>query len=66
MGRLSRGRHHKGEKPFKSKYKTKRKTKDLDEIQQDMEPANAKEILEKRPIDLDLPGNGQHYCLHCA
>ena len=58
-------RRHKGDKPLKERYRTKRKTKDLDEIQNDMKPTNAEKLL-NQPVDLDKTGSGQHYCLHCA
>ncbi|CAF0728429.1 unnamed protein product [Didymodactylos carnosus] len=45
--------------------KTKRKTKDIDEIQNHMIPLKAKELL-NQAVDYDLPGLGQNYCLYCA
>lgn len=30
-----------------------------------MKPENANDLL-KQDVDLDKPGNAQHYCLHCA
>ncbi|KAL5010003.1 hypothetical protein ScPMuIL_012308 [Solemya velum] len=65
MGRLARKKQHKGDKPMKEKYRTKRKTKDLDQIHEDLKPENAEKLL-KQEIDHDKPGLGQHYCLHCA
>ena len=56
---------HKGDNPMKKKYKTKRKTKDLDQIHEDMKPEKASRLL-NQDEDLDKPGNAQHYCLHCA
>ncbi|RXG72567.1 Zinc finger protein [Armadillidium vulgare] len=35
------------------------------EIDSDMKEENAPKLL-KQEIDLDKPGSGQHYCLHCA
>lgn len=46
-------------------WKTKRRVKDLDQIHEDMLPGNAGRLL-KQEIDYDVPGNAQHYCLHCA
>ncbi|KAB7506478.1 Zinc finger protein [Armadillidium nasatum] len=46
-------------------WKTKNRNKDLDEIDSDMKEENAPKLL-KQEIDLDKPGSGQHYCLHCA
>ncbi|XP_011449320.3 zinc finger protein 593 homolog isoform X2 [Magallana gigas] len=65
MGRLSRKKQHKGDKPLKEKYRTKRKTKDLDEIHEDMKPAKSQKLLNQE-ADFDKPGAGQFYCLHCA
>ena len=45
--------------------KTKRKTRDLDEIQKQMAAETARELL-NQPIDYDVPGAGQFYCLYCA
>ncbi|TRY94071.1 hypothetical protein DNTS_027308 [Danionella cerebrum] len=47
------------------KWKTKRRTKDLDQIHVDMIPANSVKLL-KQEIDYDITGNAQNYCLHCA
>ena len=38
---------------------------DIDQIVEDLKPENAGK-LEKQPIDPDLPGLGQHYCVSCA
>lgn len=65
MGRLARKKQHKGDKPLKEKYRTKRKTKDLDEIHEDMKPGKSQKLLNQE-ADFDKPGAGQFYCLHCA
>ena len=65
MGRLARKKQHKGDKPLKEKYRTKRKTKDYDEIHEDLKPRNAQKLL-NQDIDFDRPGQAQHYCIHCA
>ncbi|XP_061177604.1 zinc finger protein 593 homolog [Saccostrea echinata] len=65
MGRLARKKQHKGDKPIKEKYRTKRKTKDLDEIHEDMKPGKSQKLL-NQDVDFDKPGAGQFYCLHCA
>lgn len=64
MGRLRRKRMHKNIKDQKKKYRTKRRTKDIDQIHDDLEPENSVKLLAKN--DPDLPGSGQYYCLHCA
>ncbi|XP_063405506.1 zinc finger protein 593-like [Mytilus trossulus] len=65
MGRYARKKQHKGDKPLKEKYRTKRKTKDLDQIHEDMLPKNSTKLLEQE-VNLDKPGGAQFYCLHCA
>ena len=67
MGRLRRKRVHKNIKDFKKKCRTRKRTKDLDQIHEDMKPENAKKLLEMASTDSnDLPGGGQYYCVHCA
>lgn len=46
-------------------YKTKRKTKDHDQIHEDLKLKNALKLLNQQ-VDHDLPGDGQNYCIHCA
>ncbi|XP_020616599.1 zinc finger protein 593-like [Orbicella faveolata] len=65
MGRLRRKRMHKNDKHLKKKYRTRRRTKDLDQIHEDMQPKNAAK-LKSQECDMDLPGSGQYYCIHCA
>lgn len=65
MGRLRRKRMHKNDKHLKKKYRTRNKTKDLDQIHQDLVPQKASELL-SQDADIDLPGSGQFYCLQCA
>ena len=56
---------HKNIKDIKKKHRTKRRTKDMDQIHEDMKAENA-ERIRRQEVDYDLPGAGQHYCLHCA
>lgn len=65
MGRLRRKRMHKNDKHLKKKYRTRRRTKDLDQIHEDMQPKNVAK-LKSQECDMDLPGSGQYYCIHCA
>lgn len=65
MGRLRRKRMHKNDKHLKKKYRTKRRTKDLDQIHVDLQPQNAAK-LKSQEVDMDLPGAGQYYCIQCA
>jgi len=54
-----------GDTNLKKKYRTKRRVKDLDEIDEDLKPENAPKLLEQE-LDFDKPGNAQFYCIHCA
>lgn len=65
MGRYARKKKYKGAKPLGNKYRTKRKTKDPDQIHEDMSPSNAAKLLNQE-VDFDKAGAGQFYCLHCA
>ncbi|XP_060530764.1 zinc finger protein 593 homolog [Cylas formicarius] len=60
-----RKKYNSGDTNLKKKYKTKRRTRDLDEIHEDLKPHNSQQLL-KQEIDLDKPGNAQFYCIHCA
>ncbi|KAG9493166.1 zinc finger protein 593 [Eleutherodactylus coqui] len=60
------GNHKSDKKKNISKlWKTKRRVKDLDQIHADLLPKNAHGLLNQE-IDYSLPGNAQHYCIHCA
>lgn len=48
------------------KYKTKRRTKDLDLIHDDLSSVHTIENLKHQGFDEDKPGMGQYYCIHCA
>ncbi|CAF2839374.1 unnamed protein product [Rotaria sp. Silwood2] len=61
----SKNKSHSGVDKKGKILKTKRKTKDLDEVQANMAAETARELL-NQPIDYDVPGAGQHYCLYCA
>jgi len=66
MGRpVARKKQHKGDRPLKEKYRTRRKTKDHDQIHVDLKPENMKELL-NQAVDLDVTGCAQFYCVHCA
>lgn len=45
--------------------KLKHYARDIDQIHGDIEPEVAAKLL-SQPIDEDLPGAGQHYCVQCA
>ncbi|XP_032900810.1 zinc finger protein 593 [Amblyraja radiata] len=60
------GNHNNGRKKNMAKlWKTKRRTKDLDQVHEDMKPENASKLLHQT-ADCDVTGNAQFYCLHCA
>ncbi|KAG8539701.1 hypothetical protein GDO81_020509 [Engystomops pustulosus] len=60
------GNHKNDKKKNISKlWKTKRRVKDIDQIHEDLLPENARQLLNQE-IDYSLPGNAQHYCIHCA
>ncbi|KAJ1948925.1 hypothetical protein EC988_004976 [Linderina pennispora] len=65
MTRVRRKRMHCNNKELHHKYKTKRRTKDLDQIQEDLLPENRSKF-QSMPEDEDLPGLGQHYCIECS
>uniref|UniRef100_T1JB80 Zinc finger protein 593 homolog n=1 Tax=Strigamia maritima TaxID=126957 RepID=T1JB80_STRMM len=65
MPPYKRKKYHHGDNTLSKKYKTKRKTKDLDEIDEDIKPQSAEKLLNQE-VDYDLPGCAQFYCLHCA
>ncbi|KAI6236306.1 Zinc finger protein-like protein [Aphelenchoides besseyi] len=44
----------------------KRKAKDLDQIHEDLQPAKVVKLTSEHPVDLDLPGDGQFYCVECS
>ncbi|KAH3903235.1 Bud20p SCDLUD_000856 [Saccharomycodes ludwigii] len=48
------------------RYKTKRRTKDLDLIYNELVDQNKVQQLLNQPLDETKPGLGQHYCIHCA
>lgn len=60
-----RKKYHYGDTHLKKKWRTKRRTKDLDEIDEDLKPDNSEKLLNQE-VDFDKPGSAQHYCLHCA
>ncbi|ODV96476.1 hypothetical protein PACTADRAFT_23509, partial [Pachysolen tannophilus NRRL Y-2460] len=48
------------------RYKTKRRTRDLDLIFKDLSSKESIEKLKNQPLDETKPGLGQYYCIHCA
>lgn len=48
------------------RYKTKRRTRDLDLIYDDLSSKEKIYKLKHQPIDENKPGLGQYYCIECA
>ena len=65
MGRLRRSRMHKNNRANSRASRTRARTKDLDQIHEDMSRSNPAEIYQNSD-PLELPGQGQFYCIHCA
>lgn len=61
MGRLRRSRTHHARRDVQRGARTRARTKDLDQIERDLEH-NLKK-LKHQPIDEDKPGLGQHVSL---
>jgi bud site selection protein 20 len=60
MGIYRRSRTHKARKDISKKYRTRRRTKDLDQVVAQLEGGHRQEY------DEDLPGAGQHECVECS
>ena len=48
------------------RYKTKRRTRDLDLIHNDISSKESIIRLKNQPLDETIPGLGQYYCIECA
>ena len=59
MGIYRRSKTHKGRKELSKKFRLRRRTKDRDQIVEDLEKGVCREF------DKDLPGGGQFECVHC-
>lgn len=64
-GKMRRKANVAKNKQYQRARKTKHKTKDMDEILNDLKPENLIKIT-NQPIDEDLPGLGQIYCVMCS
>ncbi|KXS13882.1 hypothetical protein M427DRAFT_359174 [Gonapodya prolifera JEL478] len=65
MTRVARKRMHTRVRDTYRMTKTKRRTKDLDQIQDDLKPENLARLLATEP-DPELPGQGQFLCVECS
>ncbi|WOO84409.1 Zinc finger protein bud20 [Vanrija pseudolonga] len=64
MGRLRRSRTHHARRDVHRAARTRDRTKDLDQVQDDL--LYHKKKLQVQPIDEEKPGLGQYYCIECA
>lgn len=48
------------------RYKTKRRTRDLDLVYKDLSTKESVYALKNQPLDETKPGLGQYYCIECA
>lgn len=48
------------------RYKTKRRTRDLDLVYNDLASTESVRALKNQPLDETKPGLGQYYCVECA
>ncbi|KAK9235430.1 hypothetical protein V1525DRAFT_410003 [Lipomyces kononenkoae] len=46
--------------------KTKRRTRDLDQVHEDLSSKETVQKLSNQPLDESKPGLGQYYCIECA
>lgn len=60
-----RKKYHYGDTHLRKRWRTRRRTKDLDQINEDLKQENTEKLLNQE-IDADKPGKAQFYCLHCA
>lgn len=66
MGNPQRRKGHTGMNKKRHKaMKLKHFNKDIDQIHEDLQPQNTQALL-NQPIDEDLPGLGQFYCIECS
>ncbi|KAH6565799.1 hypothetical protein BSLG_006170 [Batrachochytrium salamandrivorans] len=64
MTRVGRKRQHHCIRDVKRAARTRARTKDMDQIFEDM--TKPTEFFTVVPLDTDLPGMGQNYCIQCA
>jgi len=64
-GAQRKKRNHHSIRDISRAARTRARTKDLDQIHEDLKPENVEKIKNALP-DPDLPGMGQNYCIPCA
>ena len=64
-GPYKRKKYHYGDTHLKKGWRTKRRTRDLDQIDTDLGEGKVEKLLAQE-VDFDKAGLGQFYCVHCA
>ena len=65
MSVYRRKRTHRAIRDIARKYRARRRTKDLDQIETDLQPENQARLLAEA-VDPDLPGGGNYLCVECS
>ena len=65
-GPYKRKKYHFGDTHLKKGWRTRKRTRDLDQIDDDLNKEEKLARLTAPEPDLDKPGLGQFYCVHCA
>uniref|UniRef100_A0A7S1GEP6 C2H2-type domain-containing protein n=1 Tax=Bicosoecida sp. CB-2014 TaxID=1486930 RepID=A0A7S1GEP6_9STRA len=69
MGNGPQGRRRRitaKKKQYKKASRTRVRAKDVDQIQDEIKKMEESDVVAPLPIDDDLPGRGQFYCISCA
>lgn len=53
-------------KRYKKACSTRRRAKDVDQIQDEIKEIEVKGFVPAKPLDDDLPGLGQYHCISCS
>jgi len=64
-GPYKRKKYHDGDVHLKRGWRTKNRTKDLDQVETDLSTGHVEKLVAQK-VDLEKPGQGQFYCVHCA
>lgn len=64
MAIYRRKKMHKCNNDISRKYRLRRRTKDMDQIENDLIPENCERLL-REVVDEDLPGGGHFLCVEC-
>jgi len=64
-GPYRRKKYHYGDTHLKKRWRLKRRTNDLDQIDSDLTEGKVEKLL-TQAVDYDKTGLGQFYCVHCA